>query len=341
MVFEEINIPTHPEPERCRAIQLGIVMDPIDTIAAYKDSSVAMLRAARRRGWDLHYMTLRDLYLCDGIAMARMCAMQVGDDDHNWCDLSTSTERALHDLDVILMRKDPPFDMDYIYATYILERAEACGALVINRPASLRDANEKISATWFPECCVPTLVSCDQTRLRAFIDEHGDVIVKPLDGMGGESVFRLRGGDPNINVVLETLTHKNRRQTMAQTFIPTISAGDKRILLINGEPVPYALARIPPQGETRGNLAVGGTGVAMPINERDRWICTQIAPELRARGLLFVGVDIIGDYLTEINVTSPTCIRELDDAYELDIGGELMQATEEKLHANSRTRTSC
>jgi len=314
-------------------VQLGIVMDPIESITAYKDSSVSMLRAAKRKGWELHYMTPQDLYLRDGVAMGRSQALQVGDVDSDWYQLAAGADRVLHNFDVILMRKDPPFDMDYIYTTYILECAETRGALVVNKPSTLRDANEKLSTAWFPQCCVPTLVSSNQARLKAFVLEHGDVIVKPLDGMGGESIFRLQKEDPNINVVLETLTRKNRRQTMAQSFIPEISAGDKRILLIDGEPVPYALARIPPPGETRGNLAVGGTGVAVPLGERDRWICAEIAPTLREKGLLFVGIDVIGDYLTEINVTSPTCIRELDTAHDLDIGGELMDAIAKVLNS--------
>lgn len=323
-------------PASLNPVQLGIVMDPIETISAYKDSSVAMLRAAQHKGWALHYMTQADLYLSDGVAMAYTQAMQVADSDDGWHQLSVGVERELHSLDVILMRKDPPFDMDYIYATYILELAETRGALVVNKPASLRDANEKLSTAWFPQCCVPTLVSSSQARLKAFVLAQHDVIVKPLDGMGGESIFRLRSDDPNLNVVLETLTRKNLRQTMAQAYIPEITAGDKRILLIDGEPVPYALARIPPAGETRGNLAVGGSGVAVPLSERERWICAELAPALRARGLLFVGIDVIGDYLTEINVTSPTCIRELDAAHALNIGGQLMDAIERQLHSRQK-----
>ena len=312
-------------------IELAIVMDPIASLNAYKDSSVSMLRAARQRGWQLHYMTVGQLYVFDGVAQARSQALTVADDDRNWYQLEEPQERALHDFDVVLMRKDPPFDMDYIYATYILELAESRGALVVNRPRTLRDANEKLSTTWFPQCCPPTLVSADHVRLKSFVQQQGDVIVKPLDGMGGESIFRLRDSDPNINVVLETLTRKNTRQTMAQKFIAEIDKGDKRILLIDGDPVPWALARIPPQGETRGNLAVGGIGVAVPISDRDRWICQQIAPTLRQRGLLFVGIDVIGDYLTEINITSPTCIRELNTDKQLDIGGDLMAAIARKL----------
>ena len=313
-------------------IDVGIVMDPIELIQAYKDSSVAMMRAAQRRGWRLHYMTPADLYLDDGVACAHTCALEVSDSDEDWYRLSDGEDRELSSLTVILMRKDPPFDMDYIYATYLLELAERAGSLVVNKPASLRDANEKLSTAWFPQCCVPTLVSAQQARLRDFVSQHGDVIVKPLDGMGGESIFRLRADDPNINVVLETLTRRNRRQTMAQCFIPDIASGDKRILLIDGNPVPFALARIPAKGETRGNLAAGGRGVAVALSERDYWICEQVAPTLRERGLLFVGIDVIGDYLTEVNVTSPTCIRELDAAEGLDIAGTLMDAITSRIH---------
>ncbi|MEM7294566.1 MAG: glutathione synthase [Pseudomonadota bacterium] len=315
------------------SLKLGIVMDPIESITAYKDSSVAMLRAARRRGWDLYYMTPQDLYLRDGVARAQSISFEVSDRDDGWYELGDSLDAELREMDAILMRKDPPFDMDYIYATYLLEMAERAGALVVNAPAALRDANEKLSTAWFPQCCVPTLVSARQDRLRDFVAEHGDVIVKPLDGMGGESIFRLRADDPNINVVLETLTRRNVRQTMAQTFIPAIADGDKRILLIDGEPIPYALARIPAKGETRGNLAAGGTGVAVPLTDRDRWICEQVAPVLRERRLLFVGIDVIGDFLTEVNVTSPTCIRELDAAHDMDIGGQLMDAVEKQINS--------
>ncbi len=316
-------------------VQLGIVMDPIETVAASKDSSVAMLRAASRRGWQLHYLTPADLYLRDGVARGQSTALEVSERDEQWYRLGAVRDTDLRSWDVILMRKDPPFNMDYIYATYLLEMAEKAGVCVVNAPAALRDANEKLSTAWFPECCVPTLVSAQQQRLRDFVDEHGDVIVKPLDGMGGASIFRLRQGDPNVSVVLETLTRHNTRQTMAQTFIPAISAGDKRILLIDGEPVSWGLARIPAPGETRGNLAAGGTGVVVAITARERWICQQIAPTLRQRGLLFVGIDVIGDYLTEVNVTSPTCIREIDAAQDLDIGGQLMDAIEKRLHRAS------
>ncbi|HNK33765.1 MAG TPA: glutathione synthase, partial [Plasticicumulans sp.] len=234
----------------------------------------------------------------------------------------------LAELDVLLMRKDPPFDLEYIYTTYLLERAEAEGVRVVNRPQSLRDANEKLFTAWFPQCCPPTLATRDMARLRGFVAEHGDAILKPLDGMGGAGIFRVRAGDANLNVIVETLTERGRRTALAQRFIPEISAGDKRILMIDGEPVPYALARIPAEGETRGNLAAGGRGVGQPLSERDRWICAQVGPELRRRGLVFVGLDVIGDWLTEINVTSPTCARELDAQFGLDIGADLMRALE-------------
>jgi glutathione synthase len=237
----------------------------------------------------------------------------------------------LSDLDIILMRKDPPFDMEYIYTTFLLERAEANGVLVVNKPQSLRDANEKMYTAWFPQCCPPTLVSRNAEQLRAFLQEQGDIILKPLDGMGGASIFRLQTGDPNTSVVIETLTQHQRRFIMAQQYIPEIIHGDKRILMINGEPVPYALARVPAQGETRGNLAAGGQGLGMELSERDYWICQQVGDTLRKKGLMFVGLDVIGDYLTEINVTSPTCIRELDAIYSLNISATLMDVIDDKL----------
>jgi glutathione synthase len=260
-----------------------------------------------------------------------MRQLSVKDDDSDWFQFDGEIEQALDQLDVILMRKDPPFDMEYIYTTYMLERAEAAGVLVVNRPQSLRDANEKLFTAVFPQCCPATLVTREMERIRSFLREHGDIIVKPPDGMGGAGIFRLRTDDPNIGVVLETLTQRNQRLVMAQRYIPEISQGDKRILLIDGEPVPYALARMPAAGETRANLAAGGKGVGVKINDRDRWICQQVGPVLRDKGLLFVGLDVIGDYLTEINVTSPTCARELDAQFDLDIGTELMNAIEKRL----------
>ena len=312
-------------------IKLGIVMDPIESINIKKDSSFAMLLAAQARGWSLHYMEAGDLFLSDGRAHAACKGLQVRDDPKGWFELDAPRDIPLHELDVILMRKDPPFDLEYLYATHLLSLAEAEGARVVNRPQALRDANEKLAISWFPQCTAPSLVTRSKARLRTFLDVQDDIILKPLDAMGGASVFRVRRGDPNTNVIIETLTGHETRLTMAQRFIPEISAGDKRILLIDGEPVPYALARVPVEGETRGNLAAGGRGVGVPLSERDRWICRQVAPRLREMGLLFVGLDVIGDYLTEVNVTSPTCIRELDALYGLDIAGQLMDAIEVKL----------
>jgi glutathione synthase len=305
------------------SIRLGVVMDPITSVNVKKDSTLAMLWAASDRGWELWYMRQEDLFLHEG-PCARMQPLQVFRDPGHFYSLGEPCDRRLADLDVILMRKDPPFDNEFLYSTHILEAAEREGVLVVNRPVSLRDCNEKLFATQFPQCCPPLLVSRSAERLRAFQREHGDVVFKPLDAMGGAMVFRVRDGDPNISVILETLTAHGTTTIMAQRYIPEIVDGDKRILMIDGEPVPYALARIPAVGETRGNLAAGGTGEARPLTERDRWICAQVGPALRERGLLFVGLDVIGDYLTEINVTSPTCIREIDKAFGTDIGGQLM-----------------
>lgn len=306
-------------------------MDPIEGIKPYKDSSFAMLLAAQKRGWSLHYMKQSDLYVDGSIARARCTLIEVQDTPENWHKSLESKEISLSSMDAILMRKDPPFDMEYITTTYILEMAEREGVRVINPPASLRDANEKMFITRFPQCCVPMLVSRDQNRLRQFILEIEDVIIKPLDGMGGESIYRLSPGDPNLSVILETVTQKGMRTLMAQKFIPEIKLGDKRILLIDGNPISYALARVPAEGETRGNLAAGGTGKGIELDDRDRWICEQIGPTLRDMGILFAGVDVIGDYLTEINITSPTCIRELDKQYGLDIAGELIDVIEQKI----------
>ncbi|OGT69895.1 MAG: glutathione synthase [Gammaproteobacteria bacterium RIFCSPLOWO2_02_FULL_57_10] len=315
--------------------RLGIVMDPIQTINYKKDTSLAMLMAAQERGWSLHYMEQSDLYLKDGVAFGLMRDLQVAWNDQQWFTLGEQHDEPLGDLDVILMRKDPPFDNEYIYSTYLLEQAENAGCLVVNKPQSLRDCNEKLFATQFPQCCPPLVVSNNTSVLRAFHAEHGDVIFKPLDGMGGSSIFRLKKDDPNVSVIIETLTGHGRTPIMAQRFIPDIVKGDKRILLIDGDPVPYALARVPMQGETRGNLAAGGTGVAQPLSDRDRWIASQVRDVVKAKGLLFVGLDVIGDYLTEINVTSPTCVRELNKAYNLDIAGDLMNCIEKKLSANN------
>lgn len=315
------------------SVNLGIVMDPIAGIRIQKDSSFAMLLAAQARGWSLHYMEIGDLYQRDGLAMARSRPLTVTDRAEAWFELGPARDHPLCELAVILMRKDPPVDQQYLYATMLLEMAEADGSLVVNRPAALRSLNEKLYATRFPQCCPPLLVDSSQPRLRDFIELHRDVIVKPLDAMGGASVFRVRAGDPNTGVILETITAHGRRHIMAQRFIPEISAGDKRVLLVDGEPVPYALARVPAEGENRGNLAVGATGHGVALSDHDRWICGQVADSVRQQGLLFVGLDVIGDYLTEINITSPTCIRELDRQYGLDIAGRLMDAIAARLPA--------
>ena len=312
-------------------VKVGVVMDPIDSINVKKDTTLAMMLAAQRRGWALRYMELGDLFVRDGDAHARMRPIDVRDDPHDWYALGEPHTGALASLDVILMRKDPPFDMEFVYATYILERAEAAGVLVVNKPRSLRDANEKMFTAWFPRCCPPTLVTREHARMTSFLDEHGDIIVKPLDGMGGVSVFRVRAGDPNINVVFETLTRQQTRYAMCQRYIPEISDGDKRVLLIEGEPIGYALARVPAGGDARGNLAAGARGVGMEITARMRAIAGEVGPVLREKGLIFAGLDVIGDYLTEINVTSPTCVRELDAEFGIDIAGKLMDAIEARL----------
>ena len=303
---------------------VGVVMDPIQSIAVKKDTTLALMLAAQQRGWRLHYMELDDLAISNGRAVASMAAIEVFDDPQHWFSLGERCERPLAELDVILMRKDPPFDSEFLYATYILEAAEREGTLVVNRPRSLRDCNEKLFATLFPSFTPPLLVSRDPARLRAFHAEHGEVIFKPLDGMGGAAIFLVKTGDPNLSVILETLTHHGGRTIMAQKYIPAISAGDKRILMVEGEPVPYCLARIPAAGESRGNLAAGGRGVVQPLSPRDREIATAVGPALRDKGILFAGLDVIGDYLTEINVTSPTCAREIDAEQDTDIGGRLM-----------------
>uniref|UniRef100_UPI003D0CCE1A glutathione synthase n=1 Tax=Sedimenticola sp. TaxID=1940285 RepID=UPI003D0CCE1A len=301
-------------------MHLGVVMDPIGSINFKKDSTLAMLLAASRKGWSLSYMEPRDLYLSGQVPHASMRSLVVHDNPQHWFDLEDPSHRPLTDLDCVLMRRDPPMDMEYIYSTQLLELAETRGVLVVNKPQSLRDANEKLFTAHFPQCCPPSVVSSNHSVLKAFLEEHRDAVIKPLGSMGGDSIFRLHDGDPNTSVILETLTARGTRLAMLQRFLPQIEAGDKRILLIDGEPVPYALARIPAPGEFRGNLAAGGRGEGVPLSDRDRWICEQVAPKLREMGLIFVGLDVIGDYLTEINVTSPTCIRELDRLYDLDIG---------------------
>ena len=314
-------------------IKLGVVMDPIGAIQFHKDSTLAMLLAARERGWSLYYMEQDDLFLEDSHCHARMAPLTVRNDAQDWYSLGEARTGPLSGLDVVLMRKDPPVDLEYLYTGFLLERAEADGVLVVNRPAAVRNASEKLYTAWFAHCCVPMRVSRDKQVLEEFLRAHGDIVVKPLNGMGGASVFRIRQDDPNLHVILETITDNGRQSAMAQKFIPEITRGDKRILMINGEPYPHALARIPAAGESRGNLAAGGTGKGVELSERDRWICDQVGPALREQGLLFVGLDVIGDYLTEINVTSPTCIRELDRQYGTDIAGQLMDTIATRLQA--------
>jgi glutathione synthase len=316
-----------------KPIKLGIVMDPISAINIKKDSSFAMLLQAQQRGYQIHYMEMADLYLLEGQGRAATKLLTVQQDPAGWYQFGTEQDLALSELDVILMRKDPPFDTEYIYATYILERAEDEGTLIVNKPQSLRDANEKLYTSWFSQHTPKTLVSRDAKRLKAFYQAEQDVILKPLDGMGGASIFRLKPGDANVSVIIETLTEHGSRYAMAQRFIPEISQGDKRILVVNGKPVPYCLARIPASGETRGNLAAGGRGEARPLSDSDWAIANAVAPTLKAKGLIFVGLDVIGDKLTEINVTSPTCIREIEAAFPISITGLLFDEIEQLLAA--------
>jgi glutathione synthase len=306
-------------------------MDPIGSIKPYKDTTLALMLAAQKRGWQLRYLEMGDLWLRDGVARGRVRPVTVFDDKKHWYDLGEPEEIELGKLDAILMRKDPPFDLEYVTATYILERAEDQGALVVNKPRSLRDANEKVFISWFSHCCAPTLVSRDADQLKAFHAEHGDVVLKPLDGMGGMGIFRIGADGLNLGAVIETLTDNGRRSIMAQRYLPQILDGDTRVLVIDGEPVPYGLARIPKAGETRGNLAAGGRGEARPLTERQRWLAAQVGPKLKEMGLVFVGLDVIGDYLTEINVTSPTCAREIDAAFGTDIGDMAIRAIEARL----------
>jgi glutathione synthase len=309
-------------------IRTGVVMDPISGIKSYKDSTFAMLLEAQRRGHELLYMETADLSIKDGVALGHMRNLSVRDNNDDWFTLGESMHCELAALDILLMRKDPPFNMDYVYMTYILDLARIAGVSVVNRPQALRDANEKVFITQFPQCCVPALITRSSSEIKDFVVDHGLSVVKPLDGMGGESIFQVRPDDPNLNVILETITDKERELVMVQRYIPEISRGDKRILVVNGEPVPYALARIPGEGDFRGNLAKGGTGKGIALTERDYWIVSQVAPELKRRGIVFAGLDVIGDWLTEINVTSPTCIRELDGEFGLNIAADLFDALE-------------
>ncbi len=312
-------------------IKLGIVMDPISSINIKKDSSFAMLLEAQRRGYKLHYMEMGDLYLTNGEARARTRTVSVEQNYDKWYEFGSEQDIALSELNVILMRKDPPFDTEFIYATYILERAEEQGTLIVNKPQSLRDCNEKLFTAWFADLTPETLVTRNKAQLKAFWQQHGDIIMKPLDGMGGASIFRVKQDDPNIGVIAETLTELGSRYCMAQNYLPAIKDGDKRVLVVDGEPVPYCLARIPQGGETRGNLAAGGRGEPRPLSESDWEIARRVGPTLKAKGLIFVGLDIIGDRLTEINVTSPTCVREIEAEFPVSITGMLMDAIETRL----------
>ena len=315
-------------------VRLVVVMDPIGAIKPAKDSTLRILLAAQARGWELFYAELKDLWLRDGIAWGRLAPLKVMDDPSRWFALGQSANAKLGEFDVILMRKDPPFDTEYIYSTYILDRAQLQGALVCNRPQGLRDMNEKVYTAWFPECCAPTLITRDMHDMAEFLREHGKAVCKPLDGMGGKSIFVLENGDKNRNVVFETLTDFGNRYAIVQRYLPEIvTAGDCRIILVDGEPVPFALKRIPLAEDNRGNLAAGARAESRALNDRDRWLCAQIGPKLRAAGMMFVGLDVIGDYVTEINVTSPTGIRELNKIHAIDIGAMLVDAIDKTLDA--------
>jgi len=307
-------------------MKLAFVVDPLDQLKAYKDSSIAMMRAAAARGHEIHALEAREIVVLEGAVRARVRLLEVGDDDAAWHRVASEAQARLADFDYVMMRKDPPFDQEYYYATLLLERAEAEGTHVLNNPRALRDWNEKLAILRFPRLAPPTLVASDMGAIHAFIDAHRDVVVKKLDGMGGTMIFRVTDSDPNRNVIVETLTDMGCRTIMAQRFIPEIAKGDKRVLVIDGEPFPQCLARIPKAGETRGNLAAGGTGVAQPISARDREIAETVGVELVKAGIVFAGLDIIGDWLTEVNVTSPTCIVEIAEQTGEDAAEALMDA---------------
>jgi len=312
-------------------ISLGVVMDPVEAINIKKDSTFAMLLEAQRRGYSLFYILQSDLFVKDGTVYASMSPIQVDDNPQKWFELGDAEVQPLHKLSTVLMRKDPPFDMEYIYSTYLLEMAEQQGCLVLNKPASIRSANEKLFTAYFPDCSPETLVTRDMERIKGFQEEHKHIVVKPLDGMGGAMIFQIREGDTNRNVILEAITENGTKSIMAQRFLPEYKMGDKRILVIDGKPFPYGLARIPAEGEGRGNLAAGASYKGVELTEREHQICAKVGPVLKEMGLMFVGLDVIGDYLTEINVTSPTCIRELDTIYSVNIAGLLMDAIEKAL----------
>lgn len=309
-------------------LKLGVLMDSIASINIKKNTTFAILLEAQARDMTIHYMESNDIWLKDGLTWGCMRLLCVTDDSSHWFDLGEPTKQPLTKLDVLLMRKDPPFNMEYIYLTYLLEQAEANGLFVLNKPSSLRDANEKLYTAWFPQCCPKTLVTSRPELIKDFAQKKQDIVIKPLDGMAGRSIFHVKADDSNLSVIIETMTQDGKQLVMAQQFIPEIKNGDKRIILINGEPVPYVLARIPAVGDFRGNLAMGAKGEGRKLTDRDQWICGQIGPTLRDKGLWFVGLDIIGDYLTEINVTSPTGVRELDAQFGLNIASDLMDFIE-------------
>jgi glutathione synthase len=310
---------------------IGVVMDSIESITPYKDTTLLLLLTAQTRGWKIMYMEQNDLYLNDNIPSASMVELKVQDDEVKWFSKGEIEFQPLSNLNVILMRKDPPFNTEYIYTTYILEAAEKLGVTVINKPQSLRDYNEKIFSTLFPQCIPPLIVSSHSGKIKKFLNKQDEIILKPLDGMGGSSIFKVCNSDPNLNVIIETLTCKGTQTIMAQKFIPDIIKGDKRILMIGGEPIPYCLARIPPKGDIRGNLAIGGKGIVQELDDRDLWIANQVGGFLKEKGIIFAGLDVIGNYLTEINITSPTCAREIEREKSIDIGGKLFDAIERYL----------
>ena len=314
-----------------KPLKIGIVMDPIGSITPKKDSSLAMLLEASRRDAEIHYFEQQDLRMLSGKAIGRSTLLTVRDDSDDWFDFGEQRDIELGDLDAILMRKDPPFNMEYVYTTYILDRAALAGALIVNAPQALRDMNEKAYTAWFPDCTPLTLVTRSMDEMKAFLAEHGRIVVKPLDGMGGRSIFVIQKGDNNANVIFETLTDYGQQFAMAQVYIPEITLGDKRILLIDGEPVPYALARIPTGDDNRGNIVAGATTKGQELSDADRRICAEVGPVLREQGVLFAGIDVIGDYMTEVNVTSPTGIRELDRQFDLNIAGLMFDAIENHL----------
>jgi glutathione synthase len=321
----------YPTEKYMSRLRIGVVMDPIADITPAKDSTLAMLLEAQSRGHELAYFEQADLRIVDGVALGDARAVKVRDDSRDWFELGDPVEIELGELDVILMRKDPPFDTEYIYTTYILERAELCGTTIVNRPASLRDINEKAFTAWFPQCCPPTLITRSIPKMREFMREQDKIVVKPMHGMGGRSIFVIDARDNNANVIFETLTDYNSRYAIAQKYIPQISDGDKRILLVDGMPARYSLARVPPAGEHRGNLVAGAQADLRELTDRDRWICSEVGPTLAERGVIFAGLDVIGDYLTEVNVTSPTGIREIHKLGEVNVAVALMESLEDKV----------